>query len=549
MRQCGFNHFGAGPTRHGRIADFRTDIEMNTISPPIPLIPDNAPFSPPQRAWLNGFLAGLYGGPSGGAAGGGSAGMSAVPPPAEPEDFPWHDPAMELPERMTLAEGHPLAQKLMAAMGQLDCGQCGYLCQSYADALAEGREASPSLCIPGAKATTRMVKQLLAEAPVASIAPALAPVGPVKPASRDVRIVSASPLTLAGSSKDVRHVVIELADSGLVYHAGDSIGLATPNDPALVDACLMALGASGGETMTRPDGVERTLRDIFTTAADIARPLDRTTDLLAMSAKHPRQAAALRLLSEGGDNAEPADADLLDLLEAFPSARPRLTDLVASLPALRPRLYSIASSPRATPGQVHLCVAVVRDTRRGRVRHGVASAFLADRAAGTDAVPAYIQTSHFRLPADPATPVIMVGPGTGIAPFRAFLAEREARGIRGRTWLLFGERNRATDFLYEAEFLAWLKDGTLSRLDMAFSRDQGKKVYVQDRMRESGEDLWRWLQDGACFYVCGDATRMAKDVDAMLRRIAMTEGRMNEAQAKDWTVALARQGRYLRDVY
>jgi sulfite reductase (NADPH) flavoprotein alpha-component len=288
---------------------------------------------------------------------------------------------------------------------------------------------------------------------------------------------------------------------------------------------------------------------MFSSIVDIARPLDRTTDLLAMSAKHPRQAAALRQLSEGADGAEPADADLLDLLEAFPSARPRLADLVASLPALRPRLYSIASSPRATPSEVHLCMAVVRDERRGRVRHGVASGFLADRATVAGAVPAYIQTSHFRLPADPATPVIMVGPGTGVAPFRSFLAERAARGIRGRSWLLFGERNRATDFLYETELLAWLKDGTLSRLDTAFSRDTGRKVYVQDRMRENAEDLWRWLQDGAYFYICGDATRMARDVDAMLRRVAMTEGRMDEAQARDWIVALARQGRYLRDVY
>jgi sulfite reductase (NADPH) flavoprotein alpha-component len=523
---------------------------MNAISPPLPLIPDNAPFSPAQRAWLNGFLSGLYGGATAGLA---PAGLSAAPAPgAEAEDFPWHDPAMELPERMTLAEGRPLPQRLMAAMGQLDCGQCGYLCQSYADALAEGREASSSLCVPGAKATSRMLKQLLAEAPIAAsavAAPAVVALGPAKPASRDVRVGSATPLTTPGSSKDVRHVVIELAGSGLAYEPGDSIGLATPADPALVQSCIAALGSTGDEIIGGPDGVERSLRDMFTAVVDIARPLDRTTDLLAMSAKHPRQAAALRLLSEGADGAEPADADLLDLLEAFPSARPRLADLVASLPALRPRLYSIASSPRATPGEVHLCVAVVRDTRRGRVRHGVGSAFLADRAAGAGAVPAYIQTSHFRLPADPATPVIMVGPGTGIAPFRAFLADRSARGIRGRSWLLFGERNRATDFLYETELTTWLRDGTLSRLDTAFSRDQGAKVYVQDRMRESAVDLWRWFQDGAYFYVCGDATRMAKDVDAMLRRVAMTEGRMDETQARDWIVALARQGRYLRDVY
>jgi sulfite reductase (NADPH) flavoprotein alpha-component len=216
---------------------------------------------------------------------------------------------------------------------------------------------------------------------------------------------------------------------------------------------------------------------------------------------------------------------------------------------LRPRLYSIASSPRATPGQVHLCVSVVREARRGRVRNGVAGAFLADRAIAHGAVGAYLQPSHFRLPADPSVPVIMCGPGTGIAPFRAFLQERAARGQRGRTWLFFGERHRTTDFLFETELTGWLRDGTLLRLDTAFSRDQSQKVYVQHRMMESAGELWRWLQEGGHFYVCGDATHMARDVDAALRRIAMAEGRMDDAQARDWIVALARQGRYHRDVY
>jgi sulfite reductase (NADPH) flavoprotein alpha-component len=246
---------------------------------------------------------------------------------------------------------------------------------------------------------------------------------------------------------------------------------------------------------------------------------------------------------------EPENADLLDLLEAFPSARPPLADLLRTLPALKPRLYSIASSLRATPGQVHLCVGVVRDARRGRVRQGVASCFLAERAIDHGAIPAFIQTSHFRLPADPKTPVIMVGPGTGIAPFRAFLQERAAHGLRGRTWLFFGDRRRATDLLFGDELHAWLADATLAKLDLAFSRDQREKIYVQDRMRAQAADLWRWLQEGAHFYVCGDALRMANDVDAALRGIAMSEGRLDEAQARDWIVALARQGRYLRDVY
>ena len=253
--------------------------------------------------------------------------------------------------------------------------------------------------------------------------------------------------------------------------------------------------------------------------------------------------------------AEVALADLLPELSDLSQRRfvtstdTPLGDLVRSLPMLRRRLYSIASSPRAHEGQIHLCVSVVRDTRRGRVRHGVGSGFLGRHSVTAGPILASIQTSHFRLPADPRTPVIMVGPGTGIAPFRSFLAHRAADGIQGRTWLFFGDQHRGTDFLYGPELESWLKDGFLSRLDLAFSRDQAEKIYVQTRMLEQAADLWRWLQDGACFYVCGDANRMARDVDAALRRIAITEGRLSEDQARDWIVSLARQGRYLRDIY
>ncbi|MEO8713702.1 MAG: sulfite reductase subunit alpha [Acetobacteraceae bacterium] len=511
---------------------------MNAISAPLPLIPENAPFSAQQRAWLNGFLAGLYGGTQ-------QAGMSQATPP--PEEFPWHDPALELAERLSLADGKPLPRRLMAAMAQLDCGQCGYLCQTYAEALAEGREASTALCIPGAKETTKALKALLAEAPAA--APASVPAAVARPLGKPVRVVSAEALTRPGSGKDVRHVVIDLAGSGLTYEPGDSLGIAARNDPMLVDACLKALGCTGAEPVPCPDGAERPLSEALLSHLDIARPLDRALELLAMAATHPKHARALRRLADGEDGAEPADADLLDLLAAFPSARPPVADLARALPALKPRLYSIASSPRASPGQAHLCVSVVRDERRARVRHRVASGFLADRAVPHGDVLAHAQASHFRLPADPATPIIMVGPGTGIAPFRAFLQHRAAAGVRGRTWLFFGDRARATDFLYEDELNAWRRDGTLARLDGAFSRDQGKKIYVQHRMEEQATDLWRWLQDGAHFYVCGDATRMARDVDQTLRRVAMAEGGMSESQARDWIVALARQGRYLRDIY
>lgn len=498
---------------------------MNAITSP-PIIPDSAPFTPAQRSWLNGFLAGLYGAAT--------AAPVAAAPPAPVEDVPWHDPALELEERLAMAEGRSLPMRLMSAMAQLDCGQCGYLCQSYAAALAAGTETSTGLCVPGAKPTQRAVKALLA-AGGAPAAPAVVTKA-AEPVGRDVRFVAAHRLTGEGSAKDVRHVVIDLADSGLAYQPGDSLGIHAPNDPALVAAICAALG-------------DASIADALTTQRDIARPLDRTLDLLAGAARDPREAKALRALVDGDDGAEPDAADLLDLLEAFPSARPPVADLLASLPTLKPRLYSIASSPLANPGHVELCVGVVRDNRRGRVREGVASTHLAFRASPELPLRAEVTTSHFRLPADPATPMIMVGPGTGIAPFRAFLQHRAATRAHGPSWLFFGDQRRATDFLFSQEIEAWQADGTLSQLSLAWSRDQREKIYVQHRMAEAAADLWRWLQDGAHFYVCGDALRMAKDVDAALRGIAQSEGGMNADQARDWIVALARQGRYQRDVY
>ncbi|WP_426956640.1 hypothetical protein [Muricoccus radiodurans] len=547
---------------------------MNAISPiqgafpqpaPTPLIPESAPFSPEQRAWLNGFLAGLYGGAA--------AGGATAAPAAEPEeDFPWHDPALGLDERLKLADGKPPARRYMAAMAQLDCGQCGYVCKTYAEAIASGAEGSLALCVPGGKATQKALKALVSEAPAPAPAPALRPTGP---SMVPIRVLAAHSLSGEGSAKDVRNLVLDLEGSGLRYEPGDSLGLLAPNDPALVERCLQVLGASGEEMVTCPDGVSRPVREAFLSHLAIARPLDRTMDLLAGAARDPKEAAMLRKLVDGDDDAEPQDADLLDLLEAFSSARPSLTDLAASLPGLKPRLYSIASSPLAVPGRVELCVSVVKAERRGRVRQGVASSHLGFRALPQSGalilaedgghalpgdreralpvsalLPAYMQESHFRLPEDPRTPVVMCGPGTGVAPFRAFLQHRAAQGIKGRTWLFFGDQKSATDYLFRTEIEGWLADGTLERLSLAWSRDPGaKKVYVQDRMKEQAADLWRWFQDGARFYICGDASRMAKDVDTALRGIAMSEGRMDADAARDWIVALAKQNRYQRDVY
>ncbi|WP_207536603.1 sulfite reductase subunit alpha [Sabulicella rubraurantiaca] len=491
---------------------------------PVPLIPDSAPFTPEQRAWLNGFLAGLYGGASGAPA--------PAAPPAPPEDFPWHDPALELPERLALAEGRAPARRMMAAMAQLDCGQCGYVCKTYAEALANGSETSLSLCQPGGKPTREALKALVAEAKPAA-APAIAAT-PAKPAAEHAPVILSQRLTGEGSGKDVRRIVLDLSGTSLRYEPGDSLGVAARNDPALVDAVLAALG-----------GGDEALREALSAERDIARPLDRTLDLLAGAARDAGEAKALRALADGEEGILDG-ADLLDLLRTYPSARPPVADLVASLPVLKLRLYSIASSPLAVPGRVELCVGVVREERRGRVRDGVASCHLAFRA---DAVPAHVQESHFRLPERAETPVIMIGPGTGIAPFRAFLQHRAALGMKGRTWLFFGDRHAATDFLFRDEIAAWQGDGTLERLSLAWSRDGAAKDYVQHRMAEASADLWRWLQDGAHVYVCGDASRMAKDVDAALRGVAMREGAMDAEAARQWIVALARQSRYQRDVY
>ncbi len=495
----------------------------------VPLIPPSAPFSPSQRAWLNGFLAGIYGGGQG-------APMSSVAAAPPIEDMPWHDPALELPDRLRLAEGRAPARQLMAAMAQLDCGQCGYVCQTYAEALADGRESSAGLCVPGGKPTMKAVKALLSAAPAVAAAPLPEPV--TATVGSPVTILSADLLSGPGSAKEVRHIRIGLDGSGLAYLPGDSLGIMPQNDPAFADAVLTAYGMPGHAT-----------RDSLITQYDLARPQDRTLALLAGAATNAREAKALRALQDGDDGAEPDGADLLDLIEAFPSARPPIADLVRSLPALKPRLYSIASAPEAAPGEVHLCVSVVRTERRGRVRPGVASAYLADHATDGRRVLATVTTSHFRLPSDPATSVIMIGPGTGIAPFRAFLQARAHQPAPGPAWLFFGDQHADRDYLYRPEIEAWQADGTLSHVSLAFSRDQKQKVYVQDRMREDAADLWRWLQGGAHVYVCGDASRMARDVDHALRDVAQSQGGLDEAQCRDWIVALARQGRYQRDVY
>jgi sulfite reductase (NADPH) flavoprotein alpha-component len=244
------------------------------------------------------------------------------------------------------------------------------------------------------------------------------------------------------------------------------------------------------------------------------------------------------------------DRALIDLLIEFPGVIDDPNELVALLPKLTPRLYSISSSPVAHEGQIHATVAVVRFTAHNRDRGGVCSTFFADRTAIKDRLPIYIQPNKkFKLPANPDTPMVMIGPGTGIAPFRGFLHERRALGHKGKNWLFFGERSSTTDYLYREELESMQSDGHLTRLDTAFSRDNGHKVYVQNRMMEQASLFWTWLEDGASVYVCGDASRMAKDVHGALCRIVQEQGSMSELAAEEYVGALKEEHRYHRDVY
>jgi sulfite reductase (NADPH) flavoprotein alpha-component len=521
---------------------------MNAITPVPSIIPESAPFSTEQRAWLNGFFAAWLG------VSGEAAGLTDAA--AEPdEDFPWHDASLALPERLALAKDRKPERQLMAAMAQLDCGQCGYLCQTYAEAVWSGSEADLGRCVPGGKETQRKLKELLAAlepqrdgAPVAPMAKAAAPVG-----SRDrpalATLVDAHPLNRPGSAKDVRHVVLDLSATDLTYEAGDSLGVFARKNPQLVQAVLDRIGATGDE-MVAFDGEALPLRQVLLSKVDIARPSDECMEFLATRAFDGEEALKLQALARGEGPAELTEADLLDLLMAFPSVMPSLPGLLKSLDRLQPRLYSIASSSKAHPREVHLTVSAVRWGSNDRIRTGIGSCYLADFARPGDVIPVFVQKSHgFGPPADDGAAAIMVGPGTGIAPFRAFLEEREARGAKGKNWLFFGDQKRSVDFLYEDQIMDWQRRGVLHRLDLAFSRDQAEKIYVQNRMQENATELWQWLEDGAHFYVCGDAKRMAKDVEDTLLKIAAEQGSKSETEAKAWLDGLARSGRYQRDVY
>lgn len=544
-------------------------MSVQPVVSPVLLVPENAPFTTEQRAWLSGFLAAAIAPHTIGAtplregeaaslvSGGGAA--PASPDLASNDDAPWHDPAMPADNRMKLADGKPLAPRLMAAMAQQDCGQCGYSCADYANAIFLKSEERLNLCAPGGKDTSRRVKKLVEELPTASAgadaslraeeaAPQAAPTGaPGRSRENPAEATFLSRRRLNGdeSEKHTWHIEFDLAESGLDYEVGDSFGIFAKNGFGLVDQTIAMLGAAH---TTEVRG--RTLREVLHDEVSLGAAPDSLFELFSyVSGGKVREKA--RALARGEDpDGDAPHLDAMAALQKFAGVRPHPEAFVDALEPLQPRLYSISSSLKATPGRVSLTVDAVRFLVNKRIRSGVASTYLAERVEPGERMKCYVQEAHnFALPADPATPLIMVGPGTGIAPFRAFLLERQALAAPGPNWLFFGHQRQATDFLYKDELHALKQANVLTRLSLAWSRDGQEKFYVQDRMREVGPELWQWLVQGAHVYVCGDAKRMAKDVEAALVEIVASCGLRSTDEAIGFVNALKKAGRYQADVY
>ncbi len=369
------------------------------------------------------------------------------------------------------------------------------------------------------------------------------------------RLIDRRRLSSPASQKDTQHFSVSLAGSGLTYKCGDSLGVFPTNNPAAVAALLKAAGFTGDEAVTIPkDPAPIAIREAWAKRVALNGPTYKFVQLLhdRATAADQKEALAARLAEADPEKKKAwlEQREFVDLFAEFPSARPSAQEVVELQRKLMPRLYSISSAPSRYPDEIHLTVAVVRYETNGRPREGVCSSYLADRARMEQPdLPIFVAESHFGLPADDNVPVIMVGPGTGVAPFRSFVMDRATRGAKGPNWLFFGDQRKEHDFLYADEWAAYLASGALTRLDTAFSRDQAAKVYVQDRMREQATELWKWLQQGAYFYVCGDAKRMAKDVDAALHALVAAQGGMTPEAAGEWVKQLKKDGRYQRDVY
>ncbi|MED3926919.1 assimilatory sulfite reductase (NADPH) flavoprotein subunit [Priestia megaterium] len=352
-----------------------------------------------------------------------------------------------------------------------------------------------------------------------------------------------------GSNKETRHLELSLEGSGLTYEPGDSLGIYPENDPELVDLLLNEFKWDASENVTvNKEGETRPLREALISNFEITvltKPLLKQAAELTGNDK-------LKALVENREElkAYTQGRDVIDLVRDFGPWNVSAQEFVAILRKMPARLYSIASSLSANPDEVHLTIGAVRYEAHGRERKGVCSVLCSERLQPGDTIPVYLQSNkNFKLPQDQETPIIMVGPGTGVAPFRSFMQEREETGAKGKSWMFFGDQHFVTDFLYQTEWQKWLKDGVLTKMDVAFSRDTEEKVYVQNRMLEHSKELFQWLEEGASFYVCGDKTNMARDVHNTLVEIIETEGKMSREQAEGYLAEMKKQKRYQRDVY
>ena len=590
----------------------------------VPFIPDNAPFTPEQRSWLNGFLAGIYS----------STAVADAPPSlkiavlyasqsgtaeglarkvakdlkarghiASLSSLEGYTPATLFGESYaifiasTYGEGEapdavqPFFQQLCLEHFPC-CGNLSYSVLALGDSnyeqfckfgidldaklfslggvrLADRVNCDVDLDVPFDQWKHALYASLddIASAspdrstPSASIEPNIdlkmdEPVALTYTRDNPYRapLVDKRPLTHDVSSKLTLHLAFDIQDSAVTYEAGDACGVVPQNDPCLVEEILHALRFSGQVPVQLPKAGATTLYDALLNHLQITRLTRKMIEAYATIGRQAAQCNALTGLLLATQQAQleqyTYDRGLVDLIHDYPDVLHDPSELVAMLPSLAPRLYSISSSPYAHSGEIHTTVAVVRYRSHSRERGGVCSTLLADRTSPGETLPVYVQPNkRFRLPTDASAPIIMIGPGTGIAPFRAFLHQRRALGHSGRNWLFFGERSAATDFLYRDELEAMQADHHLTRLNLAFSRDQERKIYVQDRMLEQAPMFYQWLEQGASIYVCGDASRMAKDVDATLHTIVAQQAGLSAEAASEYVNDLKDKHRYHRDVY
>lgn len=359
-------------------------------------------------------------------------------------------------------------------------------------------------------------------------------------------------LTRFGSEKDTRHLELDLADSHIEYQPGDSLVYIPENDPVLVEKIINISGWETTDTVIDANQTPTTIQEVLLKKCDLQKITPKLIQLLSEKVTHPKDKKKFEpyLQEENQEQFKSEHRDVLDLLEKLPFTKLEPQEFIEVLAKLNPRYYSISSSQKQVGTEVHLTITVANTEFKNRIRKGIASSKLCWTEKPGSLFPIYIHSAnHFRLPEKSGVPIIMVGPGTGIAPFRSFLQEREVNADPGKNWLFFGEQRKAYDFLYEEELLTWHQKGFLTELSLAFSRDQEKKIYVQHKMLEEGQKFWNWLEQGAYLYVCGDAKRMAKDVEDTLHVIVEKFGGKTPEEAQNYVKQMKREKRYLKDIY